>query len=148
MILREMTYDDLSTIAALEAELFKEPWTQADFQRELDENEFANYYIAEIDGEVAGYFGLWLLFDQAQITTIGTAKKFQRQHVASFMMEAIDQMCAENECEFLSLEVRVSNTPAQNLYKKFGLEIVSVRKDYYGDHEDAYLMVKAVGGFE
>ena len=148
MILREMTYDDLSTIAALEAELFKEPWSQSDFQRELDENEFANYYIAEIDGEVAGYFGLWLLFDQAQITTIGTVKKFQRQHVASFMMEAIDQMCAENECEFLSLEVRVSNTPAQNLYKKFGLEIVSVRKDYYGDHEDAYLMVKAVGGFE
>ena len=148
MILREMTYDDLSAIAALEAELFKEPWTQADFQRELDENEFANYYIAEINGEIAGYFGLWLLFDQAQITTIGTAKKFQRQHVASFMMEAIDQMCAENECEFLSLEVRVSNTPAQNLYKKFGLEIVSVRKDYYSDHEDAYLMVKAVGGFE
>ena len=148
MILREMTYDDLSAIAALEAELFKEPWTQADFQRELDENEFANYYIAEINGEIAGYFGLWLLFDQAQITTIGTAKKFQRQHVASFMMEAIDQMCVENECEFLSLEVRVSNTPAQNLYKKFGLEIVSVRKDYYSDHEDAYLMVKAVGGFE
>ena len=148
MILREMTYDDLSTIATLEAELFKEPWSQSDFQRELDENEFANYYIAAIAGEVAGYFGLWLLFDQAQITTIGTAKKFQRQHVASFMMEAIDQMCAENECEFLSLEVRVSNTPAQNLYKKFGLEIVSVRKDYYGDHEDAYLMVKAVGGFE
>jgi ribosomal-protein-alanine N-acetyltransferase len=148
MILREMTYDDLSTIAALEAELFKEPWTQADFQRELDENEFANYYIAEIDGEIAGYFGLWLLFDQAQITTIGTAKKFQRQHVASFMMEAIDQMCVENECEFLSLEVRISNIPAQNLYKKFGLEIVSVRKDYYSDHEDAYLMVKAVGGFE
>ena len=148
MILREMTYDDLSTIAALETELFKEPWTQADFQRELDENEFANYYIAEIDGEIAGYFGLWLLFDQAQITTIGTAKKFQRQHVASFMMEAIDQMCVENECEFLSLEVRISNIPAQNLYKKFGLEIVSVRKDYYSDHEDAYLMVKAVGGFE
>lgn len=148
MILREMTYDDLSTIAALEAELFKEPWTQADFQRELDENEFANYYIAEIDGEIAGYFGLWLLFDQAQITTIGTAKKFHRQHVASFMMEAIDQMCVENECEFLSLEVRISNIPAQNLYKKFGLEIVSVRKDYYSDHEDAYLMVKAVGGFE
>ncbi|MBR5004624.1 MAG: ribosomal protein S18-alanine N-acetyltransferase [Erysipelotrichaceae bacterium] len=148
MILREMTYDDLSTIATLEAELFKEPWSQSDFQRELDENEFANYYIAEIDGEVAGYFGLWLLFDQAQITTIGTAKKFQRQHVASFMMEAIDHMCAENECEFLSLEVRVINIPAQNLYKKFGLEIVSVRKDYYGDHENAYLMVKAVGGFE
>ena len=148
MILREMTYEDLSSIATLEAELFKEPWTQSDFQRELDENEFANYYIVEINGEIAGYFGLWLLFDQAQITTIGTAKKFQRQHVASFMMEAIDQMCVENECEFLSLEVRVSNTPAQNLYKKFGLEIVSVRKDYYSDHEDAYLMVKAVGGFE
>ena len=148
MILREMTYEDLSSIATLEAELFKEPWTQSDFQRELDENEFANYYIVEINGEIAGYFGLWLLFDQAQITTIGTAKKFQRQHVASFMMEAIDQMCVENECEFLSLEVRVSNTPAQNLYKKFGLDIVSVRKDYFSDHEDAYLMVKAVGGFE
>ena len=146
MKLREMCLEDLEKIAALEAELFKEPWNQEDFQRELEENEFANYYIAEIDGEIAGYFGLWILFDQAQITTIGTSKKFQRQHVASMMMEAIEKLCMENECEFLSLEVRISNLPAINLYKKFGLEIVSKRENYYADHEDAYLMVKAVGG--
>lgn len=146
MKLREMTKSDLDTIAVMEKELFKEPWTKEDFQREFDENEFANYWVAEIDGEIAGYFGLWILFDQAQITTIGTSKKYQRQHVASAMMQQIEKMCIDNECEFLSLEVRISNLPAQNLYKKFGLDIVSVRKNYYSDHEDAYLMVKAVGG--
>ncbi len=146
MKIREMTYSDLEKIAELEQQLFKEPWSRDDFKRELDENEFAKYMIAEIDGEIAGYFGLWILFDQAQITTIGTASKYQRQHVASMMMKTIEKMCIENECEFLSLEVRVSNLPAQKLYQKFGLEIVSVRKNYYSDHEDAYLMVKAVGG--
>lgn len=146
MKIREMTYSDLDQIAQLEQQLFKEPWSKEDFKKELDENEFANYMVVEIDGEIAGYFGLWILFDQAQITTIGTSKKYQRQHIASMMMETIEKMCIENECEFLSLEVRISNLPAQNLYKKFGLEIVSVRKNYYSDHEDAYLMVKAVGG--
>ena len=147
MILREMTHADLEQVAALEKELFKEPWQKEDFERELNENEFANYIVAENDGEIAGYFGLWVLFDQAQITTIGTSKKYQRQHVASMMMERIMELCEENECEFLSLEVRISNLPAQNLYKKYGLEIVSVRKNYYSDHEDAYLMTKAVGGY-
>ena len=146
MKLREMRMEDLDLIASLEADLFKEPWSKEDFQRELDENEFANYVVAEKDGDIAGYFGLWILFDQAQITTIGTNKKYQRQHVASMMMEEIERMCIEHECEFLSLEVRISNLPAQNLYKKFGLEIISKRENYYADHEDAYLMVKAVGG--
>ncbi|MBQ7888635.1 MAG: ribosomal protein S18-alanine N-acetyltransferase [Erysipelotrichaceae bacterium] len=146
MILREMRMKDLKQIAALEAELFIEPWNEEDFRREMEENEFANYYVVEHDGEIAGYFGLWILFDQGQITTIGTAKKYQRQHIASMMMDAIEQLCIENECEFLSLEVRISNIPAQNLYKKYGLEIVSVRKDYYANHEDAYLMMKPVGG--
>ena len=146
MKLREMVVEDLHQIAALEAELFVEPWSKDDFQREMEENEFANYYVVEHDGEIAGYFGLWVLFDQAQITTIGTAKKYQRQHIGSFMMDAIEQLCIENECEFLSLEVRLSNIPAQSLYKKYGLEIVSVRKNYYANHEDAYLMMKPVGG--
>lgn len=146
MKLRQMKMEDLKQIAALEAELFTEPWNEEDFRREMEENEFANYYVMEHDGQIAGYFGLWILFDQAQITTIGTAKSFQRQKVATKMMSAIDQMCIDQECEFLSLEVRVSNVPAQNLYKKFGLDIVGVRKNYYADHEDAYLMMKPVGG--
>ena len=49
---------DLKQIAALEAELFIEPWNEEDFRREMEENEFANYYVVEHDGEIAGYFGL------------------------------------------------------------------------------------------
>lgn len=149
MKLRRMELIDLEIISNLEIDLFTSPWKKQDFEYEISKNEFAHYYIVEVDDDIVGYFGLWCLFDQAQITTIGTKKEYQKQGVGSFMMEQLIRIAIDNECEFITLEVRVSNQVAQNLYMKHGFETINIRKDYYKDnHEDAYLMIKPIGGLE
>ncbi|MEG2330307.1 ribosomal protein S18-alanine N-acetyltransferase [Anaerorhabdus sp.] len=146
-MIRSMDLGDLDRVEQLEAELFSLPWKKEDFKRELIENEFAHYFVVEENNEVVGYCGIWNLYEQAQITTIGVAKDCQGKGYASLLMEKIEEVSVANGCETCSLEVRVSNIAAQNLYTKYGYITVNIRKGYYSDnHEDAFLMMKAIGG--
>lgn len=146
-MIRCMDLGDLERVEQLEAELFSLPWKKDDFKRELLENEFAHYFVIEEDNEVVGYCGVWNLYEQAQITTIGVTRNSQGKGYATELMRKIEEVSVENGCETCSLEVRVSNIAAQNLYKKIGYTTINVRKGYYSDnHEDAFLMMKAIGG--
>ncbi len=138
---------DLDQLIQLEETLFKVPWKKVDYQRELEENKFAHYYVVEENEELVAYCGFWCLYDQAQITTIGTKRDYQGQGFASQLLKKVEEISKEEGCEICSLEVRRSNEKAQNLYKKFGYSQVAIRKSYYSDnHEDAFLMMKAIGG--
>ena len=147
-MIREMTLNDLDVICEMELRLFSSPWSRKDYETELKENPFSHLYVAENeDGTIVGYAGVWTTFDQAQITTIGVDKPYRRQHWASQLMDKLLQVSAENDCEVISLEVRVSNEAAMSCYKKYGFDIINIRKSYYQDnHEDAYLMMRPVGG--
>ena len=146
-MIRKMDYLDLEEILKLEKELFTSPWPKSEYEYELKENPYANLYVLEEDGEIVGYYDYWILYEQAQIATIGVKKAKQRQGYAQMMMDHITKDCAEKGCETLSLEVRVSNLPAIAFYEKNGFVRVNIRKNYYEDnHEDAYLMVKALEG--
>lgn len=146
-MIRKMTKEDLEQVAVLEQELFSLPWKKEDFLRELEENDFAHYYVVEKQGNLIAYGGAWAMYDQAQITTIGTAKLFQGQGFGEKILRTLEKKMFEMGCEICTLEVRVSNVRAQRLYRKMGYEQVSIRKSYYSDnHEDAYLMMKAIGG--
>lgn len=149
MMIRKMCEEDLTQIMALENDLFSSPWPKKEYLYEMHENPFSNLYVLEEDGEIIGYYDYWVLYDQAQIATIGVKKNKQRLGYAQKMMDEITSACAKKGCETLSLEVRVSNTPAISFYEKNGFITVNVRKNYYEDnHEDAYLMVKALEGVE
>lgn len=90
---------------------------------------------------VAGYAGLWLMVDEAHITTIGVHPDHRGQGVGELIFLGLAHLAAEMRATRLTLEVRVSNITAQNLYKKYGLEVTGVRKRYYSDNgEDAYIM--------
>ncbi|SJZ93589.1 ribosomal protein S18-alanine N-acetyltransferase [Anaerorhabdus furcosa] len=146
-MIREMTHTDLNRVSELEKELFTLPWGIEDFKHELENNEFAHYYVLLEEDEIVGYCGFWTLYEQAQITTIGVTKSAQGKGYASQLMQVIEDCSCKEGCETLSLEVRVSNTPAQKLYEKFGYITINTRKSYYSDnHEDAFLMMKAIGG--
>lgn len=142
-----MKESDLSEVLQLENELFTSPWSYDSYLYDLKENPYSSNFIFRIDGKIAGYCGLWCLFEQAQITNIAVNKIYQRQHIGTKLMEYMEKIAIKNGCETISLEVRVSNDAAINLYKKNGYEIISVRKGYYQDnHEDAWLMMKGIGG--
>ena len=146
MSIREMKVDDLKRIVELEKDLFLSPWNEEDFIHELKENPMAGYYILEKENQIIGYIGLWFLGDQCQIKTIATDRHFQGQGCASRLMEYALEKSEELHYQNVNLEVRVSNVKAIALYQKFGFKNVAVRKRYYSNGEDAYLMIKELEG--
>lgn len=90
---------------------------------------------------VVGYGGLWLMVDEAHISTIASHPRWRRRGIGELLLLAMIDGAAEIGAEVVTLEVRVTNVPAQTLYAKYGFEVVGKRKGYYSDNgEDAYIM--------
>lgn len=143
MFIRKMSVEDLNVVEEMERILFSSPWSYEDFLYELNENAFSHNFVVEDHNEIVGYVGLWIMYDQSQITTIGVHPSYQRKGIGSMMMKKMIEESLAHQCLNMSLEVRVSNDKAISLYKKYGFETVALRKNYYEDnHEDAYLMIK------
>lgn len=140
----ELTLEDIDAILPLENELYHKPWLKKDYEYELKDNPFAIYLkmIDKDSNEIMGYIGFWIKFEQAEITKVSIAKKYQGYKLSKLLMADAERRMRLAECENSTLEVRVSNTVAINLYKSFGYEIVTIRKRYYENGEDAYLMLK------
>lgn len=146
-MIRPMTLSDLDQICEIEIEAFSHPWSKDDFEIELQSNPYALYFVLIEEELIKAYIGIWLIYEKAQITTIAVRKDFRTQGLSKILMKFLDAVCIENNVEEISLEVRVSNEKAINLYHRFGFIKKGIRKDYYQDnHEDAYLMVKEVKG--
>lgn len=146
-MIRPMTLSDLDQVCEIEIEAFSHPWSKDDFEIELQSNPYALYFVLIEEELIKAYIGIWLIYEKAQITTIAVRKDFRTQGLSKVLMKFLDAVCIENNVEEISLEVRVSNEKAINLYHRFGFIKKCIRKDYYQDnHEDAYLMVKEVKG--
>ena len=144
-MIRVMNKSDLSTIVELEKKLFTAPWSMEDFVYELNDNPYSKLFVMELDNRIIGYAGIWLIFEQAQITTIGIIDEMRGQGFGKLLLDYLEQEAIDNQCETISLEVRISNEHAINLYKKNGYQTINIRKSYYSDnHEDAYLMMKGI----
>ncbi len=90
---------------------------------------------------VVGYAGLWLMVDEAHVTTIAVAPSHQGRGVGELLFLAMIDQALEMNAIWLTLEVRVSNTVAQALYRKYGLKEAGRRRRYYSDNgEDAFIM--------
>lgn len=146
MSIRLMEATDVPIVAAIEEQLFSSTWAKEDFYHELFNNPFARYYVLEDDQLIKGYIGLWLMGDQCQITTIGVSCDEQGHGYGSQLIEKAIQKSLELHYKNVNLEVRVSNRKAIALYQKYEFKNVAVRKNYYENHEDAYLMIKELEG--
>ncbi len=137
-----MKLSDIDDISKVEAEAYGDHhWSRDSFVNELSNN-LARYYVARsMDGEILGYLGAWIILDEAHITTIAVSKKFRRQNVAQILLINFINDCYANKVKYITLEVRISNEPAINLYTKYGFNSLGTRKNYYQDNnEDALIM--------
>lgn len=139
-----MTLEDLNEVLEIEVLAFSTPWSRNSFLYELLENERAFYLTAKNEhGRVMGYVGMWIVFDEGHITNLATHPQYRRQGVARRLMDQLISESKERGVRYLTLEVRRTNSEAQELYQKLGFVHMGVRRKYYIDNnEDALIMWK------
>jgi len=146
--IRPMQPEDLNSVLAIEAVSFPSPWSHRAYMGELTRNSFAHYFVGLIHGQVICYIGLWIMVDEAHITTIAVAPEYRGNRLAERLIEYAEEYSKVWGAEKMVLEVRVSNEAAQKVYKRLGFETIGLRKRYYSDNlEDAYVMLKRYAGF-
>lgn len=142
MNIRRMTLADVEAVQAIEQATFAMPWSLQSFRDEMERNACARYLVAEDNGQVVGYTGAWMIFEEAHITNVAVEKNRRGQGIGRALMVALMQYAANLGVQYMTLEVRRSNLTAQALYQSLGFIQLSVRKHYYEDNgEDALLMV-------
>jgi len=109
---------------------------------ELKLNPYAHYLVLEIDGGFAGYIGLWIIKDTAEIINYFVMKQYQGLGFGKLLLEFVLDLCDISNVEEISLEVRVNNDKAINLYKKYGFVLSHYRENYYSDSTDAMVLIK------
>ena len=138
---RAMQQEDIQSICEIEQEAFPTPWTAEAFYNELVHNHFAHYTVMIHDGDIIGYGGLWLIIDEAHITNIALKSKARGKKLGERLLRYLMLKSAAFGAKRMTLEVRVSNHIAQNLYKKLGFQAEGIRRGYYSDNsEDAIIM--------
>jgi len=137
-----MTPADLDEVAEIERESFPSPWSLDVFREELRKNEGVFYIVARLKDRVIGYGGVYVIDKEAHITTIAVAKKYRGHRIGEQLLAALIEIAKYNSCKKVVLEVRISNTVAINLYKKYHFRVSKLIRGYYRDNsEDAVFMV-------
>ena len=138
---RKMTPDDVEAVHDIELATFPTPWTLDSFHYEMRENQYAHYIVAEDETGIVGFCGMWLVIDAAQITNVAVVERMRGQKIGEALMQEAMRIAREAGMDVMSLEVRVTNEVAQNLYRKLGFQDGGIRKSYYTDNgEDALVM--------
>jgi len=121
---------------------FTTSWSYESIKKELN-NKFAKYVVAKINNIVIGFGGVWLILDEGHITNIAVHPEYRGIGAGDMIVEALIELCKLEGIKSMTLEVRVSNIIAQNLYKKHGFIEAGIRKNYYSDtKEDGIIMWK------
>src|SRR5207248_2751137 len=92
-------------------------------------------------GHIIGYAGMWIMVDEAHITTIAIRTAWRGRGLGELLLAALIEEASQLRAQRVTLEVRVTNETAQKLYRKYGFRQQGVRPRYYSDNsEDAYIM--------
>jgi len=146
IILRPMTFDDLNRVAAIDRASFPTPWPREAFRYELQRNRGSVCWVAETDSGdggriVVASIVIWLVGKNAHIGTLAVKPDHREKGIAQQLVARTLLICSVRGAQQATLEVRTSNTAAQQLYRKFGFESIGIKPDYYKDtHEDALVM--------
>jgi [ribosomal protein S18]-alanine N-acetyltransferase len=156
-----MQWADVPEVMTIERDSFTLPWSDYTYRHELLENRNSHYFVVRrLNGNgqaplnwlarffrrprlspIVGYGGFWLVLDEAHISTIASAMQLRGRGIGELMLLAMIERSIELGAAMVTLEVRVTNRVAQNLYLKYGFVVVGQRPRYYRDNdEDADLM--------
>jgi ribosomal-protein-alanine N-acetyltransferase len=141
VVIAPMLVADVGAVQAIELASFSAPWPPNAYLTELQTNRLAHYMVVRVGDTVVGYAGLWLMVDEAHVTTFAIHPDWRRRRLGERLLLALLDIALERRAAEATLEVRLSNLPARRLYEKFGFRPVGIRPRYYTDNgEDALIM--------
>lgn len=165
--LMPMRMSDVPTVSAIERIVFSLPWSSSAFTYDLANNPNAEYLVMRYlpwmvagrderslsrsvrrllkptpqDPSLIGYGGLWMVLEEGHICTLAVRPAWRGRGLGELLLAGLIERARERGAQMITLEVRVSNVAAQNLYLKYGFRVTGRRKGYYSDnHEDALIM--------
>jgi [ribosomal protein S18]-alanine N-acetyltransferase len=138
-----MRNDDIPRVLHVESLCFSTPWPRNAFHNELNDNKLAHYFVGRFEDEIIAYGGLWVVLEDAHITTVAVVPEQQRKRFGEQMLVRLIEESIARGARWITLEVRESNEAAQNLYKKYGFTVVSTRRGYYSDNDENALVMWA-----
>lgn len=131
----------IDDILELEKSCFSIPWTREQLASQLPGDTHIFLAAEDENGAAIGYIGLMYVLDEGYISNVAVSPEHRRQGIADMLLDELKARAQAKKLSFLTLEVRQSNTPAQQLYKKHGYTEVGLRKNYYSRPvENAVLM--------
>ncbi len=147
LAIEPMREQDVPAVQVIERDIFSTPWPRNAYYRELASRNSAHYivlrrYSEEDDiSEIVGYAGMWRMYDEAHVTTIGVREDLHHTGYGRVLFAALVQAAYDMGAKWITLEVRTSNENAMRMYEGFGFKVIGRRKGYYTDNgEDAIVM--------
>jgi ribosomal-protein-alanine N-acetyltransferase len=139
-----MQLDDIDDVQRIERASFPVPWPEYALRQELLGNRLAHYLVVRAGHQIVAYAGVWMMVDEAHVTTFAVLPEWRRRGIGARLMLAVMELVKELGARVATLEVRYSNLAARMLYARFGFAPVGVRPRYYSDNgEDALIMTSA-----
>lgn len=135
-----LTREHLDAITTIETASFASPWTAPMLSQEFDLS-YSSVWGVWDDSILYGFAVVWQYCDEAHITDFAVSPQVRRRGFGNDLLDGVFRELRKKRIVSVFLEVRESNTPAIELYKKFGFRIIGVRQKYYSDNgEDAFVM--------
>lgn len=136
-----MTLDDLKQMENTLYSDFDNFWSYNVLKQELENNN-TTYIVAKENNEVVGFAGISICLDEATLNNIVVKKSHRNRGIGGELLESLIELCSELRMNSFTLEVDTENTPAIHLYEKFGFKNLGIRKKYYNNTRDAFIMTK------
>ena len=145
-IVRKAMIADLPRILEIGAASLHSTYSEQDILFDMQENPVSYFFTALVDGKVVGYLDFFITFNSATIVQIAVDEEYRNKGIGNLLLGAMIRECeVQGEpVEYITLEVRASNTNAQRFYKKHKFAAVTTKRAYYDDGEDAIYMVRTL----
>jgi len=143
--LSELKFDrmrsaDITSVMLIEQDSFAFPWHREDFEIGLnDEN--IHYFVLRHNNKIVAYVVFTITFNKAHIANVAVHTDYRRKGIGSELLRRTLNYIQSQGVREVTLEVRVGNIAAQNLYSKFGFKVVGFRKNYYIDNNESALVM-------
>ena len=98
---------------------------------DIENNPFTNYYVYKVEDKIVGYINYQVMYERSELININVLDSYQGKGIASLLMERMFHDLKQKKVVDITLEVRIDNIKAINLYKKYDFKEVSIRKGYY-----------------